>query len=275
MSRARPPSALGCAPASRLVPRPQEPWTLCSAHRNLLTLTQVGAACLTLARSQRRLARCESVGLGSIVARLLGAGDPGGLTVRSKRMSKTAYIRLGGTLALILLMAAGCGGASKTPVVASLGPAAGTTPSSGKPSRSRWNRERQRTCARVRILHALPRGSQLPRPRRAGRPRNKAVARVPARAGDLPQATTGRQIHRDTSDGATTHRCARSGEVHSRTRRTELPRSNIPEHRRPALPGHTRTRPGVAGVQARRCRLRPTSTGGAAPRGLSMAVVSR
>ena len=190
--------------------------------------------------------------------------------MRSKRISKSAYIRLGGTLALILLVAAGCGGASKTPVVASLGPTTGTTPSSVEPSRSRWNRERQRTCARVRMLHALPRGTQLSRPRRTGRPRNEAIAGVPARDGDLSQATTGRQIHGDTSDRETTRRCARSGEVHSRTRRTELPRSNIPQHRRPALPGHTRTRPGVAGVQARRCRVRPTWDRSGSPEGADM-----
>ncbi len=62
--------------------------------------------------------------------------DPGGLTVRSKRISKSAHSCLGGTLALILLVAAGCGGASKTPAVASLGPTTGTTPSSFEPSRS-------------------------------------------------------------------------------------------------------------------------------------------
>ena len=41
-------------------------------------------ACLALAHSENGLARCETVDLGSIVARLLRAGDPGELTVRSK-----------------------------------------------------------------------------------------------------------------------------------------------------------------------------------------------
>jgi hypothetical protein len=39
---------------------------------------------LALARSQTGLTRCETLDLGSLVADLLRAGDPGGLTVRSK-----------------------------------------------------------------------------------------------------------------------------------------------------------------------------------------------
>jgi signal transduction histidine kinase len=41
-------------------------------------------ACLALARSQTGLTRCERLDLGSIVADLLGARDPGALRVRSK-----------------------------------------------------------------------------------------------------------------------------------------------------------------------------------------------
>lgn len=41
-------------------------------------------ACLALARSQAGLTRCETLDVGSLVANLLRAGDPGGLTVRSK-----------------------------------------------------------------------------------------------------------------------------------------------------------------------------------------------
>ena len=41
-------------------------------------------ACLALARSQTGLTRCETLDLGSVVADLLRAGDPGDLTMRSK-----------------------------------------------------------------------------------------------------------------------------------------------------------------------------------------------
>jgi hypothetical protein len=50
--------------------------------------------------------------------------------------STAGRICLVGTLVLFVLVAAGCGGASKTPAVASLGPTPTTTPSPGGPSRS-------------------------------------------------------------------------------------------------------------------------------------------
>ena len=53
-----------------------------------------------------------------------------------RALANASGVGLVGTLTLIALVAAGCGGASKTPAVASLGPTPTTTPSSGGPSRS-------------------------------------------------------------------------------------------------------------------------------------------
>jgi hypothetical protein len=55
---------------------------------------------------------------------------------------------------------------------------------------------------------------------------------------------------------------ARSGEVHPGPRRAELPRSDVPQHRRGVHSAGTRARPRIARVHARRCgvRAKPQTT---------------
>ena len=134
----------------------------------------------------------------------LEAGDSAPITWGGMVVRTAAHVCFVGMLVLLVFLAAGCGGASKGPAVASLGPTTTTTPSSAGPAGAASGNALRSSS----LLACARRGWRASRPRRVDRSRAQTVAGIPVRDGEMQQAVPEQRIRWGTAHGGATHVCS-------------------------------------------------------------------